>query len=891
MARPHVAQKVYETTKTATAGLFKFFAPVAGTIKGFRVKADTGPTGSAANFDLNKNGSSVLGSPLQIASGQNTGSVALNVAVAQYDEITVDLDSTPNAIGADLDIQVEIEETGASATDAELRDRSTHTGTQDASTVTGLSEVIDDRVNGLIVAGAGISKTYDDPANTLTLAVSAASPTVKGAHVERSGDYTLPKNATTAIPWNSEVRDDDNYYAGGSPTRLTVSRANWYAIHCSTKIALTDTNQNLRTLRLRKNGSVFLGAGDQDYTPGSGGVENGLRLEADALVYLSPNDYIEAVYTHASTLADDTLTASSESFFTIVEVGALLAGGAFTIEEADGSPAVSGFTKIRVGNGDLTDEGGGVLRLKTAADAVLNTSVLACRAKRSTTQGISQNTDTAIQLNAEDRDDGGFHDNSTNNTRMTIPSGKDGWYVMIGGIRWAGNSTAGFHDAWVRKNGTTELSHDRRSAHTTGSPANFSPAVAVAYLVAGDYVELMAHQNRVASLNVEDTGDGTWFAIAALAGGGGGGSSALTVQKGGVAQGTRPKINLIEGSNVTLLVSDDSGNDRVNITINAGTSGTADTAPADIYIATTGSDTTGDGTSGNPYATLAKALSLLPDFLQVDHTIHVADGTYAEKIEVRRFISRPNTRLIITGNPTTPANVSFTGTVSHTWNGLTYTTTALITGPVRAELEGLRTNATADIGIWANARAEVIVDRCTVNGTLTYGIFVGYFSRIEFQGNVTVSGWSSSGLELGYQSQAAYTSAGTLTITGPGTSGIGLHITNQSHFSIWSVHPSGLNITVTGVKYGFQMGFQSSFTHQGPSATITVDNASKPANSAGVHGTDHSSWSSTCALVFDQLTSAIELNSISYGESSGTRTWTNLTQNTLVSQNSVALLA
>src|SRR5258708_412917 len=60
--------------------------------------------------------------------------------------------------------------------------------------------------------------------------------------------------------------------------------------------------------------------------------------------------------------------------------------------------------------------------------------------------------------------------------------------------------------------------------------------------------------------------------------------------------------------------------------------GSLDAAPADIYIATTGDDTTGSGTGGNPYKTLAKALSVLPVILGVPHTIHVADGTYAEPV-------------------------------------------------------------------------------------------------------------------------------------------------------------------------------------------------------------------------------------------------------------------
>lgn len=39
--------------------------------------------------------------------------------------------------------------------------------------ITGLAEFIQDTVNALIVAGTGLTKLYDDPANTLTLSSTA----------------------------------------------------------------------------------------------------------------------------------------------------------------------------------------------------------------------------------------------------------------------------------------------------------------------------------------------------------------------------------------------------------------------------------------------------------------------------------------------------------------------------------------------------------------------------------------------------------------------------------------------------------------------------------------------------------------------------------------------
>ena len=47
------------------------------------------------------------------------------------------------------------------------------------------------------------------------------------------------------------------------------------------------------------------------------------------------------------------------------------------------------------------------------------------------------------------------------------------------------------------------------------------------------------------------------------------GALPFTIQKAGTAIGTRRALNLIEGANITLTVADDSGNDRVNVTVAA----------------------------------------------------------------------------------------------------------------------------------------------------------------------------------------------------------------------------------------------------------------------------------------------------------------------------------
>ena len=65
---------------------------------------------------------------------------------------------------------------------------------------------------------------------------------------------------------------------------------------------------------------------------------------------------------------------------------------------------------------------------------------------------------------------------------------------------------------------------------------------------------------------------------------------------------------------------------------------TALMANTTLYVDTTGSDTTGDGSSGAPYATITKALSVIPKNLNGNTaTINVAAGTYAEAVSIAGF--------------------------------------------------------------------------------------------------------------------------------------------------------------------------------------------------------------------------------------------------------------
>lgn len=84
---------------------------------------------------------------------------------------------------------------------AYYRDRSNHTGTQNASTISDLSETIDDRVATLLVAGAGINLAYNDTANVLTISSSLNNSTSAS---------TFDVNTILTDKTNGQILLDDN---------------------------------------------------------------------------------------------------------------------------------------------------------------------------------------------------------------------------------------------------------------------------------------------------------------------------------------------------------------------------------------------------------------------------------------------------------------------------------------------------------------------------------------------------------------------------------------------------------------------------------------------------------------------------------------------------------
>ena len=153
--------------------------------------------------------------------------------------------------------------------------------------------------------------------------------------------------------------------------------------------------------------------------------------------------------------------------------------------------------------------------LKWAAASGGSSTFVGCRVTNSVAQSIANGTRTTVGFDTESFDTDGFHSVSSNNGRMTIPSGKAGKYLVTAGVTFATNAT-GAREIYLFKNGSF-YSQVFAVATSAGSSGNAIPDLVS--LAVGDYIDIRVEQSSGGSLDVRGDNWGvgaTYFGITYL---------------------------------------------------------------------------------------------------------------------------------------------------------------------------------------------------------------------------------------------------------------------------------------------------------------------------------------------------------------------------------------
>lgn len=115
-------------------------------------------------------------------------------------------------------------------------------------------------------------------------------------------------------------------------------------------------------------------------------------------------------------------------------------------------------------------------------------------------------------------DIGGYHDIFTNNSRLTIPSGKAGKYLIVAFITWHAESTGTHRTVVLKKNGSQILAA-MRSPPFGASIGPYQSINSIDSLAVGDYVSLFASQDSSGSVNIglsSLNSHDSWFSISKI---------------------------------------------------------------------------------------------------------------------------------------------------------------------------------------------------------------------------------------------------------------------------------------------------------------------------------------------------------------------------------------
>lgn len=136
----------------------------------------------------------------------------------------------------------------------------------------------------------------------------------------------------------------------------------------------------------------------------------------------------------------------------------------------------------------------------------------------SANQSIPNSSSTAINFDAETYDTDSIHDNVTNNSRLTVPTG---WsWVRLNFCTEVEANVGGVRAIGITKNGSAAIAgtpHVIEAANNGSISARLAGTTAILGVTAGDYFQVSLFQNSGGALNALSANNRTWFSMELIA--------------------------------------------------------------------------------------------------------------------------------------------------------------------------------------------------------------------------------------------------------------------------------------------------------------------------------------------------------------------------------------
>lgn len=315
-----------------------------------------------------------------------------------------------------------------------------------------------------------------------------------------TSDVVVTRGALHYIAFNTNEWDDLGWKNDKSAlfhsttvenTRFYVHQEGKYYIAAYARLAAIAVGSLpahgvISLIRTANDGTSYVIVQQSDFEVTVDGQSYGMFLSCFANPYLFPGDYVRATIFHDNTGGVNRTLKANESLG-----GLEYLSPRFYISGPTGETNKGDATRhFRPSSIAMPSSGSGGSGSATAPTDTC------CKLLRTSNQAIGTGSWTGINFTSESYDNGGFHDNSTNNTRLTIPVA--GTYKITGFAEWAtGTAIAGHIAIW--KNGTTILVRDY-SADISVNP--YLQVNTDYHFSAGDYVELKAFQASGGNIDI-----------------------------------------------------------------------------------------------------------------------------------------------------------------------------------------------------------------------------------------------------------------------------------------------------------------------------------------------------------------------------------------------------